>query len=91
MWTLSADQAAMVEKHGLQTSRCETKGRYPFIFWPSFDSFTEQAQWSPLAELYVQPFQDAVVSISQKFAVGIIYGQRYVLGHILYRGKEKVS
>ena len=22
----------MVEKHGLQTSRCETKGRYPFIF-----------------------------------------------------------
>ena len=34
----------MVEKHGLQTSRCEAKGRFPFHFWPPFDSFTKQAQ-----------------------------------------------
>ena len=56
VWTLSPGQVAMVEKHGLQTPRCEAKGRYPFHSWPSFDSFTKQAQWSPLGGLHVHPF-----------------------------------
>ena len=30
VWTFSADQAAVVQKHGLQTPRCEAKGPYPF-------------------------------------------------------------
>ena len=44
VWTFSTDQTAMVEKHSLQTPRWEAKGRFPFHFWPPFDSFSKQAK-----------------------------------------------